>query len=121
MPNITIKESDLTLVSQNVSSRDVVFIPGFVSQDTVPTNIPERGVPVYCATLSDFESVFGSVYPIFSTDQKYTASKWATNAVPDGGIIRTAGSVDTAYIMARQLLNLGLPIIYCRVNSNSNY
>lgn len=119
MPNIRITEQDLTAVSVNVQTEDVVFIPGFVSSVArSPASLVKAMVPTYCETVEEFEMYFGASTPLFLLDQEYAATNWKSYAIPSGGIMRRAGDADYGYLMAKRLLQMGIPVVYCRCNGD---
>ena len=122
MSKITIREVDETTVGQQlIASTDVAYIPGFsVMTPTDDQVIGEPHVPVLCRTIKEFESYFGAAVPTFSQDQFYPEG-FASVAVPTdiGGTPKNMfnkDDPDPSYIYAKELLTLGLPIIYERVN-----
>ena len=119
MPNIKITEQDLTAVSVNVQTGDVVFIPGFVSTVSAPpASLVKAMVPTYCETVEEFEMYFGASTPLFTVDQEYDATNWKSYAIPSGGIMRLAGDADYGYLLAKRLLQMGIPVVYCRCNGD---
>ena len=130
MPSIKIREQDNTTVMVQNQSSDAVFIPGFVTSNAThltSLTAPKAFVPTYVKTLDDFKELFGSVAPVFITDQiyhKYTSDEpwgFAPNVdCPDtvNPVMVTAGTYDYGYSMAYTLLAKGLPVVYCRVNGD---
>ena len=123
MPNITIREQDLTTASYNIESSDVVFIPGFISSTVSPMeDLPAAKEAIYCETIDQFRYYFGAVAPTFATDQLYSSmpqgTSWSTNAIPVGGVFAAAGTYDYGYVMALRLLGMGIPVVFARVNSD---
>lgn len=123
MPNITIREQDLTVANYNIEVADVAFIPGFVNSDVAPAkNLAPAMTPIYCETLDAFKAAFGSVAPAFKVDQSYEyaqgQSYWSPEAIPDSKIMLTAGSSDYGYLLAVRILGMGIPVIYTRVNAD---
>lgn len=124
MSKIVITEVDQTTVQSNaVSSTDVVYVPGFsvkVSQDD--SIIGQVGYPVLCNSISQFESYFGSRCPVFQTDQDIPNefSSYATEGLPEGTKMFVAGEGDPGYIFAKEMLAMGLPVLYERVNTGNS-
>lgn len=100
MPNITIKESDLTNPgSLNVTS-NVVYVPGLATK--VPKNFNTLEPRLY-SDLAIFQADFGDKVPIVKKD--------ATDSDPK--------TFDTGYIYAVELLRLGMPVLFdCLVNKS---
>ena len=140
MAEIVIREIDETSPGLSAEQTDIVFIPGFVnpSQDLLDSDgnyvlIGEPLVPTLCTTVAEFQSYFGKTPAIFATNQLYSdllPASFAPPAVPDSGVMfyglsqdlqandgKIYSDRDPGYIFAKQLLNLGLPVVYERVNS----
>lgn len=66
MRRVTINERDVTVADNQTIVTDVVYVPGFSTQ--------EVSGPVYCATLEDFRSTFGTDAPYFSQAQNYPSA-----------------------------------------------
>lgn len=131
---IVITERDLTVstLEQN-SVTDVVFIPGFATQNTAGTD-----EAVYCATVEQFESYFGTNAPVlgnytapvapetegtwedilYPIKTESTTYGFDSSAVPYDSDSETAGvwfvakSLDPSYVIAKELLSLGMPVYY---------
>ena len=105
---ITVNEQyDLTPRSLATSS-DIVYIPGFSSKEDSPKNIP-----TLCQTVDDFLSKFGGTGTTikeqayhFSEDDVRTFNKFTVNE----------GEPDKSFLMAVELLNSGLSVIYENVD-----
>lgn len=105
---ITVNEQyDLTPRSLATSS-DIVYIPGFSSKEDSPKNIP-----TLCQTVDDFLSKFGGTGTTikekayhFSEDDVRTFNKFTVNK----------GEPDKSFLMAVELLNSGLSVIYENVD-----
>ena len=127
MPNIYIEEKDLTTPGSVMESTDVVFIPGFVdvSQASLNSNGAYIGIaandPQLFTSLSAFEAACGAAAPTFLEDQPYPAD-FDEKAVPtsQNNVFIKAGSPDPSYIMAKELLAAGLPVLYQRVNDGAD-
>lgn len=128
MPSIIIREINNTTGGGSAQSTDVVYIPGFVSIDegsrpSSETAIAPR-VPTTVYSVSDFETYFGKKPAVFKSEQSYPSiSKdgklyaFDSNAIPsDASGMFVAGDVDTGYVMAKELLNVGIPVVYERIN-----
>ena len=100
MPNITIKESDLTNPgSLNVTS-NVVYVPGLATK--VPKNFNTLEPRLY-SDLAIFQADFGDKVPIVKKDATTKATE----------------TFDTGYIYAVELLRLGMPVLFdCLVNKS---
>lgn len=126
MPNITIREINNTQAGGTARLTDVVYIPGFVNMDegsrpAEGSAIPAR-VPTMVYSVSDFESYFGKRPAVFKSAQPYDlAGTWKEDAKPVGtDSMFSEGSVDPGYVMAKEILNLGLPVLYERINVDGN-
>lgn len=124
MSKIYIEEVDLTTVEGQASEgTDVVYIPGFSSLSNVVGGA-KVGVPTLCRTVSEFVNNFGSAPAIFAEDQNYP-TEFSSEAIPMVGgstplKMFYAGDPDPSYIYAKELLALGLPVVYERVNTFSS-
>lgn len=104
MPNINIKEVDLTSPGSLNLSANVVYVPG-AAKDYVPTKY-KAGVPILYEKLSTFIEDWGR-YP----------AKFSVNGSNDI-------QYDTGYIYAAELLRLGTPVLYdcgIAVNTDTKY
>lgn len=128
MPSIIIREINNTTGGGSAQSTDIVYVPGFVSIDegskpSSETAIDPR-VPTTVYSVSDFETYFGKKPAVFKQEQSYPSiSKdgklyaFDANATPsDASGMFVAGDVDPGYVMAKELLNVGIPVIYERIN-----
>ena len=99
MPNITIREEDLTNPQAQAIDENVVYIPG--SAITGPLDRP-----TLITSLKEFHRVFG--------DEAY---KYAENASDnyDNNVVKD--QPELSYIYAEEVLNAGLPILYERIGS----
>ena len=118
MPRINIKERDLTTTTVDSALENVVYIPGF----SIELKAPIR-TPILCPTIYEFEKTFGKTIPAFSTDQAYLtpgADVAGFAAAITGSANQFAeGDADPSYLMARNLLNAGIPVVYERVNTET--
>lgn len=131
MPKIEITELDLTTPGSVMESTDVVFIPGFVdiNQKNLNSNGEYIGIkandPQLFTSLSAFETLCGTDAPVFVEDQLYPVNSDGTamfseKAIPDSSnnIFIPAGTPDPSYVMAKELLASGLPVLYQRINTD---
>ena len=95
MPKIDILEHDLTRVTAAIGT-DIPYIPGFAGQDV--SNYTAE--PILCTSVLQFEKFFGTKPAVFTTG----------SSKPEYEIDNY--SVDRSYIMARELLALGMPVYY---------
>lgn len=110
MPSITINEIDNTKGGGSAVSREVVYIPGFATKGPV-------GVPTLCKNVGEFEDIFGEGPFKFTEAEKYPAE---FPAVYTDKEIVSAMSFDKSYLMAKQLLSLGLYVLYECVGDADN-
>lgn len=94
MASITIKETDKTTAGALNATSNIVFIPGMSVLSGVT-----RLTPTLCTTVAEFTAAFGSVVPTLTGD---------TNAPQD-----------KSFIMARELLALGVPVLYEALSATS--
>ena len=101
MPEIIIKEEDLTRGGGVATDFNVVYIPGFMTSTASHFEKSEDAAtaftPTLCTSVEEFERYFGK--------------KPATITYNDG-----VEDVDKSYIYAKELLNLGLSVLYESVN-----
>lgn len=145
MPKIVIEEKDLTSPGVIDESTDVVYIPGFVNTD--PNINPalyrkdeagqpisdeyigiELNKPTLISSISQFESLCGTEPAYFDEAQLYSdvggvsasgsEEGFAQDAVPYDGIMFKEGTADPAYVMAKEILSAGLPVLYERINQD---
>lgn len=105
MPKIDIREIDLTQSSGTIGT-DIPFIPGLANQAQIVnvdgTITSLYGTPVLCTSIRQFEQYFGKCPKKINSDcTKYDIKK---------------DEYDRSYIMAKELLNAGMPIYYYAVN-----
>lgn len=118
MPKILITEKDETrpgIISENT---DIVFIPGFVDAGQEPMDgcsFLKANEPHLFTSVYEFESLCGPKPATFDDNQSYP-TKFDTNAHDSTSVMFKAGDPDPAYIMAKELLASGLPVVYQRVN-----
>ena len=133
MPKIVITEQDLTKTGGKSEDFDVVYIPGLV--DTTQSSLIdgkgeyvgiEVNKPTLFTTVAEFVSLCGDRPAKFNTDQYYTDLKsigtgFEDAAVPYHRTMFREGSCDPSYIMAKELLNAGLCVLYERINGEASY
>lgn len=127
MPKIIIDEYDLTSPGNNPDSTDVVYVPGFVdvttnfNSDTIDDAL-EQNKPTLFKTVTSFEALCGKQPAVFNETQYYNTLVTPNNegfsdeAVPSSGVMFMAGTADPGYVFAKELLNMGLNVLYERVN-----
>ena len=128
MPSIVIREINNTTGGNSSQLTDVAYVPGFVSIDSgskpaKETEIAPR-VPTIVYNVSDFEAYFGKRPAVFKSEQSYPSISrdgklysFDTNAIPaDASGMFVAGDVDPGYVYAKELVNIGIPVIYERIN-----
>lgn len=126
MPKIEIVEYDLTSPGRNPESTDVAYIPGFVDvannfDASDYDNVLPINVPTLFTDVTSFEAKCGKQPAKFATTQYYKDIGGMNEgfdevAVPYNGIMFAQGDVDPAYVMAKELLSMGLNVLYERVN-----
>lgn len=137
MPKIEIRELDLTIAGNNAADTDVVYIPGFVDaeQDSLFDNGEYIGlqphVPTLITSMSQFKTLCGTRGARFDRDQLYTDlievkkdgsySGFASNAVPYSKTMFVKDTIDPSYVMAKELIQAGLSVIYERINDDADY
>lgn len=99
MPRIDIYENDITRATGDVVS-DVVFIPGFTNKPDAPTE------PWLCTTVSELEQKFGATPAIFTLTPDAADSE------------NHKFTFDTSYVMAKELLATGMPVLYYGIQYN---
>lgn len=93
MPRIDILEQDLTRAASTVGT-DIPYIPGFAYQQfNAKGKLITPTAPVLCTSILQFESYFGDTPVIFTDDD-------------------LLNNFDASYVMARELLALGMPVYY---------
>lgn len=98
---IKIQEVDKTTAAgRGIDSSDIAFIPGFSSSGSAVKN-----TPVLCYTVREFEAAFGT--------QPQRLSSVDVANYKDQGFV--AGDPDRSYIIAKELLSAGMPVIYSNV------
>ena len=130
MPSITIRERDLTSAGNLEATTNTVYIPGYANMG--PTN-----EPILCETLQDFQLIFGSEPYKFRTAQNWPLAgseefgvKLENNAdylgfndaayVSTMGKFYEKGELEKSYIMAAEILKLGIPVLYERIFNDTS-
>lgn len=133
MPKIVITEQDLTKTGGTAEDFDVVYIPGLV--DTAQSCLIdddgkyiglEANKPTLFTTVAEFVALCGKKAAKFENDQYYSdlnaiGTGFKDSAIPYHRTMLPAGSYDPSYIMAKELLNAGLCVLYERVNGDTVY
>lgn len=100
MPSIKIIEQDLTTGGNGIADTNVVYVPGFMSvktEDWDEKSTPANSyTPTLCTSVSQFEKCFGK------------------NPYADSGF------TDMSYVYAKELLSLGLSVLYESINSKND-
>lgn len=112
MPSITIRERDLTSAGNLEATTNAVYIPGYSIMG--PTN-----VPTVCETLQDFQLIFGNEPYTFRTPQAWPTDFSANAVVSAMGKFYEKGEFEKSYIIAAELLKLGIPVLYERIGSEN--
>lgn len=131
MPNIVITEIDQTTPGVNAESFEVAYIPGCVDinqkslYDTEGKYVGlELNKPTLFTSVSDFEALCGTQGLTFEEDVDYrtliteSSTGFSSNAVPFDNIMFKQGTIDPAYVMAKELLSAGLNVLYERINDD---
>lgn len=123
MPKINITEIDKTVPVAATPSTEIVFIPGFSAKGDAPID-----TPTLCYTVKEFTDAFGTEAPTFGSDQEYPDNNSKQADGFDTAIIPTTatktkdkmfkkGDADPSYIIALELLNAGIPVLYSRASA----
>ena len=139
MPYIEIKEQDNTEQIGTFDNTDVAYVPGFVCQDIAEnkelfTDGEYTGIkphrPELFTSLRQFESRCGKHGVVFTEDQKYSMlaqssdgsmSGFSDAAVPFHNVMFDSGTVDPGYVMAKELLSAGIPVLFERMNEEESF
>lgn len=101
---ITVQERQEVNPRGSAASSDIVYIPGLATTGPI-------GVPTLCQTYDEFTSTFGSEpYKLVDADIDGFAKADRCGL--------KAGNFDRGYIMAAELLNTGLQIMFERVDQD---
>ena len=111
MPTIDIKEVDISPLGTADVTTNAVYVPGYALIGPV-------GVPTLCETLTQFREIFGSAPYIFKENGNIDST---LEGVVGFNYSWKAGSPEPSYLYASELLNLGLPVIYERVETGTEY
>ena len=137
MPKIEIRELDLTTPGNLAAETDVVYIPGFVDTEQLSLNTDgvyhglKPFVPTLITTMSQFKTLCGTRGARFEKTQYYTDliearadgtyTGFNANAVPYNKTMFEANTIDPSYVMAKELIQAGLPVVYERINPDMDY
>lgn len=103
---IVIQEQDNTKPGgAGIAPSDIVFIPGFSVKTDAPQNIP-----TLCSDVYEFEKAFGTTPRVLTSRDVEGYDKY--------GFI--AGQFDKSYIYAKELLYLGMPVVYSNIVSEGD-
>lgn len=115
MPKINITEIDKTTPVAATPSTEIVFIPGFSAKTDAPID-----TPTLCYTVDEFTAAFGDVAPTFAVDQEYP-TKFPDASIPKTDTVKDkmfkSGDSDPSYVIAIELLNAGIPVLYSKANA----
>lgn len=145
MPNIEIIELDETTSGAGIGDTDIVYVPGFVDitqtclyKKDVEGNITNEYIgiqpntPTLFTSVADFERLCGTQGVVFKTTQKYSNLRYIdTNGKRNGGFdgyavpidqtMFKANDTDPSYVIAKELLNAGLGVLYERMNDQVTF
>ena len=104
---IKIDEYDKTSAAgSGIDSTDIVYVPGFSILEDAPQN-----VPVLVTSTREFEKLFGK-QPVVLTHKD-------VEPYSDYGFI--SGEFDKSYVYAKELLYLGMPVLYANLCPDNLY
>lgn len=112
MPSIKITELDLTTPGDISTNTNIVYIPGFMTTNSDGWDLDIDGeslskkaakslTPTLCQSIYEFEAYFGKK-PFMTTPGEGSGEK---------------SEMDMSYLYAKELLNLGVPVLYESLNS----
>lgn len=101
---ITVQERQEINPRGSAASSDIVYIPGLATTGPI-------GVPTLCQTYDEFTSTFGS------EPYKFVDADIDGFAKADRCCVHK-GDLDRGYVMAAELLNAGLQVMFERVDQN---
>lgn len=78
---------------------------------------PEN-IPTLCSSLTKFEELFGKTPYKWTEEQEYPT--FHSKAGVDGKLMYKAGDYEKSYIIARELIGRGLPVLYCNIVSRDS-
>ena len=123
MANIVIKELDLTTPSVTGSNNEVVYVPGFATNDKGAfadfENRAAQFAPTLCSTLDEFNYYFGSYPAVFTEDLPWGNTSFSDAAKATGNMF-SVGDVDPSYMYAKELINAGITVLYEKMNDESD-
>lgn len=76
--------------------------------------------PILCTTIDQFESYFGKEPFKFTNNETYEDVGFESTAFLTGDNIVKSGEYDKSYIMAKEILKLGMPVVYDVVVPHTN-
>jgi len=129
MPSIKISEIDLTKGGGAAGSSDIVYVPGFMSIIQNYPN-PEKSAwldgtetaaaartPILCDSISKFEECFGSKPHYFTEDVLYEViGAEGIDGIESTDVFIKKGEPDKSYLYAKELISLGIPVLYESMN-----
>lgn len=126
MANIVIREVDATTAGMSANPENIVYIPGFstavypIKGDTTTENAQgaKPFEPKLCTSITEFETYFGKDIPPFDTNQSVPEG-FSANAKYHYEVMFNENDSDPSYIMAKELINAGIPVLYERINVKS--
>ena len=87
----------------------------------IPYVVPApENVPVLCSSLMEFEAYFGKTPYRFTEDQSVEGMFEANASMPGAKYMYRAGDYEKSYTYAKELVRLGLPVIYENIVSRGN-
>lgn len=142
MPKIEINEYDETRQASLGELTDVAYVPGFVCTDykindsvfdipkdddgnVIESEVVYKGIepfkPTLFTSVQEFENACGTIGVQFTEDQLYADASdglggFSSLAVPFSGVMFYKGQYEPGYIMAKELLASGIPVLFERVN-----
>lgn len=115
MPKILINETSVARNPETLGT-DIPYIPGFMGCDTTNTQktvSPKLSAPVLFTSVKEFENNIGK-YPY-----KFTSNQSRHIGTNTYEVVKS-GSYDRSYIMAKELLNAGMPVYYQAFSAKSD-
>lgn len=113
MPEIIIKEIDKTSAAEANISSEIVYIPGFGSKIT---DMGGWDDPRLYTSVSDFENEVGESV-VFTNA---LSANFGDAGSGSACIVVAAGSTDLSYLMAKELLQNGIPVLYHVLDTAAN-
>lgn len=103
MASVIINEKDVTTSEVYSPTETVVFIPGMIGNDKEPINDDVVGIPMLFNDIDKFEEVIGKT-PRQTRTERTDEETGETELV--------SVELDKSYIMAKQLISLGMTVLY---------